>query len=121
MDKPKQIINRICLIIIMMISILLLKNNNVFAESEAYYIGSKNATKATGYVEAKDKEKNIEVTLDLSQPLDKMLYYILTYEEYEDKTYIGNDSELKLNDRKQNALYYFIYNYAHYYCNNRSK
>lgn len=105
-------IKKILVMIFIIFGMLIMKSNLAFADTSAYYLGSKDATKASGYNVAKDSnEKNIEATLDLSQTLDKMLYYILTYEEYENKTYIGDSNKLNLEERKQNTLYYLIHNY----------
>ena len=96
----------------MLLGILFLKNQVALAETSAYYFGSQNAARPTGYEPAKDAEGNsVEVTLDLTQRIDKMPYYILTYDEVENQTYVGNIEEAKIYEKKQSAFYYFIYNY----------
>ena len=110
--KNQKIIIKILSMLMIMFGVLLLKNQAVFAETSAYYFGSQNATRPSGYEPAKDTEgNNVEVTLDMTQRLDKMLYYILTYDEVENQTYVGNQEEAKINEKKQSALYYLIYNY----------
>ena len=111
-NENQHIINKILIILVIIIGMFFVKSNPVFADASAYYLGSKDATKATGYNVAKNSDgSNIETSLDLTQTLDKIIYYILTYEEYDNKTYIGDSSNLNVEERKQAALYYFIHNY----------
>lgn len=108
----KDKINKLLVIFTIIIGIMIVKSNFAYADTSAYYLGSKDATKATGYNQSKDSNgNNIEATLDMSSQLDKMLYYILTYEEYDNKTYVGDSSLLNLEERKQAAIYYLVHNY----------
>ena len=111
--KSNLIIKKVLMIFALILGIMLFKMNTSYAAESAYFTGSRDSIKASeGYIQAKGADgENLEVTLDLTQRLDKMVYYILTYEEYDNKTYKGDSDLLKLKERKQSALYYLIYNY----------